>query len=322
MNTQIEETVVNELPQASAAETVHTNAQPAKKKMPAAVRFILCILLAVLLIADVIAIAAVTTVRTVVTEKNIEKLIDYTDYMTIPLTIDNIQSNLYEMFFIAFANSETDIVDIYKLAEDTNFEGLIAEHLYNYAAFILYDKRLDGINSEDIKTFYVENLNIINNAFNVTYSRDEVFEIIEEQDEIYSKLTNNEIEAAIPMIGLIRFVMSPGALIIFGVLAVVLIVFIGVISRSVGTALVVTGISATATGLAGAVASCLAIFGSIGISPTPVTAASVIWQGVVSALLSDVCTLFVYILTAGILLILTGGFIGQIRRNLRRAKNS
>ncbi len=322
MNTQIEEAAANEQPQALIAETTLADKQPAKKKMPAAVRIILCILLSVLLIADVIAIAAATTIRTVVTEKNIEKLLDSTDYMTIPLTIDNIQSNLYEMFFIAFANSSTNTVDIYKLAEETNFEEFLAEQIYSYAAFILYDKRLEGIDSDVIMEFYDENSDKIDRAFNVTYSRNEIREIIEEQDAIFDKLTNNEIEAAIPMIKLIRFAMSPAALIIFGVLAVVLIVFIGVISRSVGTALVVTGISATATGLAGAVASCLAIFGSIGISPTPVTAASVIWQGVVSALLPDVCTLFVYILTAGILLILTGGFIGQIRRNLRRAKNS
>lgn len=77
-----------------------------------------------------------------------------------------------------------------------------------------------------------------------------------------------------------------------------------------------------ATGLAGTVIACLAIWGTIGVELTPVTAASVIWQGIVGAVLPDIFTMFVYILTVGILLILTGGFIGQIRRNVKRAKNN
>ncbi|MBQ7980085.1 MAG: hypothetical protein IJ305_00590 [Oscillospiraceae bacterium] len=314
MNAQIEEAVVTEQPQTVAAEQKN-------KGMPAAVRVILCILFSVLLVADAVLIAVTTTVRTVATKDNIEKILDNTDYMTIPLNIDNIQSNLYEMFFIAFANSSTNTVDIYALAEETDFEVLIAEQLYNYAAFILYDERLEGIDSDLIMEFYDENSDKIDRAFNVTYSRSEIREIIEGQEEIFDKLTNNEIEASIPMIKLIRFAMSPIALIIFIVLAVGFIVLIGIISRSVGTSLVVTGISVTATGLSGAVVSCLALFGKIGISAASVTAANIIWQGVVSAVLPDVFTMFVYILTAGILLILTGGFIGQIRRNSRRAKN-
>ncbi len=319
MNTQTEENKV-----AETQQPIENTANSARKKkaVPTAAKVILCILLSVILAVSVILTAASVIVRVTVTEKNIDKLLDNTDYMTIPITIDNIQSNLYEMFFIAFANSSTEHVDIYKLAEETEFEVLIAEQLYNYAAFILYDERLEGIDSDIIKDFYDEHADKIDKAFNITYSKDEIYAIIEEQDELFSKLTNNEIEASIPMIKLIRFVMSPVALIIFAVLTVVCIVLIGVLSRSVGTPLVVTGISASATGLAGAVGSCLAIFGAIGIPSTPVTAASIIWQGASSALIPNICTIFVYILTAGILLILTGGFIGQIRRNLRRAKNS
>ncbi len=320
MNTQIENTVVTEQPQTENAEYAVTIQK--KKSMPAAVRIILCILLSVLLIADVILIAAAVTVRTAVTEKNIERILDNTDYMTIPLTIDNIQSNLYEMFFIAFANSSTDTVDIYGLAEETGFEKFIAEHIYDYAAFILYDKRLDGIDSDVIMEFYDENSDKIDRAFNVVYSRSEIRDIIEEQDGIFDKLTNNEIEASIPMIKLIRFVMSPAALIILGVLAVVLIVLIGIISKSVGTSFVTAGISVASAGLAGTLLSCLALFGVIGIPQTPVTAESIIWQGAASTLLPDIFMIFMYVLTGGILLILTGGFIGQIRRNIRRTKNS
>ncbi len=319
MNTQTEE-----IKAAEAVQPAENTAKPEKKKkgLPAAIRAIFCFLLSVILAASIILTAASAIVRITVTEKNIDKLLDSTEYMTIPITVDNIQSNLYEIFFIAFANSSTEPVDVYKLAEETELKGLISEQLYNYAAFILYDERLENIDSRIIKDFYDEHADQINKAFNVTSSKDEIYAIIEEQDEFFAKLTNNEIEASIPMIKLIRFVMSPAALIIFAVLAVVGIVLIGVLSRSVGTPLVITGISATATGLAGAVASCLAIFGVIGIPSTPVTAASVIWQGVMSTILPNVFTIFVYILTAGILFILTGGFIGQIRRNLRRAKNS
>lgn len=313
MNAQIEEAAITEQPQISAEK-------PIKKSMPAAVRIILCILLSVLLITDAVVITVTTTVRTVVTKENIEKIINNTDYMTIPLTIDNIQSNLYEIFFIAFANSSTDTVDIYALAEETDFDGLIAEQLYSYAAFILYDERLEGIDSDVIMEFYDENSDKIDRAFNITYSRSEIREIIEEQEEVFDKLTNNEIEASIPMIKLIRFVMSPVALIISVMLAVAIIVLIGIISRSVGTPIVVTGISATATGLAGAVIFCLALFGKIGISTVSVTTESIIWQGIVSTVIPGTFTMFVYILTAGILLILTGGFIGQIRRNFKRAK--
>lgn len=315
MNTQIEEAVVTEQPQIAAEKAV-------KKRMPAAVCVILCILLSAVLIADIFAIAAATAVRAVVTEEKIEQLLDNTDYMTIPLTIDNIQSNLYEMFFLAFANASTEKVDIYKLAKETEFEKLIAEQLYNYAAFILYDERLEGIDSDIIMEFYDENADKINSAFNVNYTRNEIHEIIERQDKLFDKLTNNEIEASIPMIKLIRFVMSPVALIILTVLAAVVIVFIGVISRSVGTPLVVTGISVTAAGFTGTAASYLALFGKIGITPTPVSTASIIWQGFVSSIIPDIFTMFVYTLTAGILLILTGGFIGQICKNLRRAKNN
>lgn len=314
MNTQIEEAVVTE--QTQVAEKAE------KSGMPAAVRIILCILLSVVLIADMAVVAAITTVNTNVTEEKIEKIIDNTDYMTIPLTIDNIQSNLYEMFFIAFANGSTASVDIYALAEETNFEKFLAEQIYSYVAFILYDERLEGIDSDIIMEFYDTNSDKIDNSFNVVYSRDEIHRIIDGQEAVFDKLTNNEVEASIPMIKLIRFAVSPAALVIFTVLAVVCIVLIGVISRSVGTPLVITGISATATGLAGTVCSCLAIWGTIGVELTPITAAGIIWQGVVGAVLPDIFTMFVYILTVGILLILTGGFIGQIRRNLRRAKNS
>ena len=312
MNTQTEEAVVTEQPQVAE--------KAVKKGMPAAVRVILCILLSVVLIADVFAIAASTAVRAIATEDNIEKLLDNTDYMTIPLTIDNIQSNLYEMFFIAFANDSTEKVDIYKLADETGFEELIAEQLYNYAAFILYDERLEGIDSDIIMDFYDENSDKINSAFNVTYTRNEIRDIIEGQDVIFDKLTNNEIEASIPMIKLIRFVMSPAVLIIFAALAAVIIILIGVISRSVGTPLVAAGISVAASGFAGTAVSYLVLFGKIGIAPTPVTAEGLIWQGFVSSVIPDVLTMFAYVLTAGILLILTGGFIGQIRRNIRRAK--
>lgn len=315
MNTQIEEAVVTEQPQAAIEKAV-------KKGMPAAVRVILCILLSAVLIADIFTIAAATAVRAVATEDNIEKLLDNTDYMAIPLTIDNIQSNLYEMFFLAFANASTEKVDIYKLAEETGFEKFIAEQLYNYAAFILYDERLEGIDSDIIMDFYDENSDKINRAFNVTYTRNEIREIIEGQDELFDRLTNNEIEASIPMIKLIRFVMSPAALIIFAILAAVIIALIGIISRSVGTPLVAAGISVAVAGFAGTAASYLVLFGKIGIAPTPVTAAGLIWQGFVSSVIPDVLTMFAYVLTAGILLVLTGGFIGQIRRNIRRAKNN
>lgn len=319
MNTQTEEIKAVE-----ALQPAENTAKPEKKKrgLPAAIRAIFCFLLSVILAASIILTAVSAIVRVTVTEKNIDKLLDSTEYMTIPITVDNIQSNLYEIFFIAFANGSTEPVDIYRLAEETELKALIAEQLYDYAAFILYDERLEGIDSGIIKDFYDEHADQINKAFNVTSSKEEIYAVFEEQDEFFAKLTNNEIEASIPMIKLIRFAMSPAALIIFAVLAVVCIVIIGVLSRSVGTPLVITGISATATGLAGAVGSCLTIFGAIGIPSTPVTAASVIWQGASSALLPNVFTIFVYILTAGILLILTGGFIGQIRRNLRRAKNN
>ncbi len=312
MNTQIEAPV--------STEQSNPNTASVKKRMPVAVRIILCILLSVVLLADVIALAAVVTVRTVVTEDNITKIIDNTDYMTLPLTIDNIQSNLYEMFFIAFANNSTDKVDIYELVEDTDFEEFIAEKLYDYASFILYDKKLDNIDSDVIMEFYDENSSQINRAFNITYSRSELREIIEEQDEIFDKLTGKEIESAIPMIDLIRFAVSNTALIILCVLAVILIAAIGIISGSAGTPLVAVGISALITGLAVIAASVLAISGTIGISASPVTTVSIIWQGVVSSVIPDVLTMFTYISTAAVLLILTGGFIGQIRRNLRRAK--
>ena len=315
MNTQIEETVATEQP-APITDKLK------KKGMPAAVRVIFCILLALLLIADTALLTVTTAVRLTVTKDNIEKIVDNTDYMTIPLTVDNIRTNLYEMFFIAFANSSTNPVDIYALAEETDFDGLIAEQLYSYAAFILYDERLEGIDSDVLMEFYDNNADKIEHAFNVVYSRDEIRKIIEEQDELFDRLTNNEIEASIPMSGLIRFVMSTAAMIIFAVLAVACIVLIGIISRSVGTSLVVTGISASATGLAGTVTFCLSIWGTIGIELSPISAAGIIWQGVVGAVMPDILNLFVYILTLGILLIITGGFVGQIRRNLRRAKNS
>lgn len=313
MNTQIEEAAANEMIQA---------VENKKQGMPAALRIFLCILLSLLLIADVAVIAVTTAVRMNATKDKIEEIIDNTDYMTIPLTIDNVQSNLYEMFLFAFANSSTDYVDIYGLAEETDFDGFISEQLYNYVAFILYDKRLEGIDSDIIMEFYDKNADKIDNAFNIVYDRNEVRKIIEEQDDIFDKLTNNEIEASIPMIKLIRFVMSPFALVLFSVLAVACIVFIGMLSQSVGTPLVVTGISASATGLAGTVVSCLAIWGTIGVELTPITASSVIWQGIVGTVLPGIFTMFVYILTVGILLILTGGFTGQIRRNIKRAKNN
>ena len=170
--------------------------------------------------------------------------------------------------------------------------------------------------------FYNDNSAEIDRAFNVTFSKNEIRKIIDEQDELFDKLSDDEIEDAIPMIKLIRFLMSTTALIILSVVAVVCIVLIGILSRSAGTPLVVTGIVVTTIGLAVSVVSCLAIWGVIGVQLSTVTAASIIWQGVVSAVLPDIFKQFVYILTAGILLILTGGYIGQIRRNLRRAKNS
>ncbi len=288
-----------------------------KHGMPAAVRVIMCILLSLLLIADVVIITAVMTIRTFVTEENIEAIVANTDYMTIPITAENIQSNIYEILIQAFAGEKTSTVDLYKLAEDTRFEKFVTEQLYDYASFILYDERLEGIDSDTIMEFYDKNADTISEAFGVNHSRSEIADAIEGQDELFEKLTNNEIEASIPMIKLIRFAVSIAALIIFAVVAVMLIVLIGIISRSVGTPFVVTGISVLATGLAGAAAAYPALFDKIGVSSASVTAASVIWQGVVSTIISDILTVFIYISAGGILLILTGILIGALRRNSR-----
>lgn len=315
MNAQIEEVAVK--------EQQHTAAPaPVKKGMPAAVRIILCILLAILLFVDAAVIAVTTAVRYNVTEDKIQELLVDTDYMTIPITFDGIKSNVYEIFFFAFANRSTESVDIYELAKDTDLEEIVAEYLYSYVEFILYDKRLDGIDGDVIMDFYNDNSAEIDRAFNVTFSKNEIRKIIDEQDELFDKLSDDEIEDAIPMIKLIRFLMSTIALIILSVVAVVCIVLISILSRSAGTPLVVTGIVVTTIGLAVSVISCLAIWGVIGVQLSTVTAASIIWQGVISAVLPDIFKQFVYILTAGILLILTGGYIGQIRRNLRRAKTA
>ena len=311
MNAQIEDISTNEQQIAATLS---------KRKMPVIVRGILCVLLAIILIADVAVITITTAVRMNATEEKIRELVADTDYMTIPLMIDNIQSNIYEMFFFVFANNSTGNVDIYKLAEDTDFEGFIAEQIYNYVAFILYDERLEGIDSDIIIEFYDKNADKINSAFNTSHNRNEICELIEGQEALFDKLTNNEIEASFPMVKLIRFVMSPVTFVIFSILAVVCIVFIGILSRSVGTPLVVTGIAATVVGLTISIISCLAIWGTIGVSLSPISAAGVIWQGVAGTVIPDVFTMFVYIFTVGILLILTGGFMGQIRRNLRYAK--
>lgn len=315
MNAQIEEVAVNEQ-QHTAAPT------SGKKRMPAAVRVILCILLAILLFVDAALIAVTTAVRYNATEEKIEELLADTDYMAIPITFDGIKSNVYEIFFFAFANKSTESVDVYELAKDTDLEEIVAEHLYSYVEFILYDKRLDGIDGDVIMDFYNDNSAEIDRAFNVTFSKNEIRKIIDEQGELFDKLSDDEIEDSIPMIDLIRFMMTPVALGILAAIAVICIVLIGILSRSAGTPLVVTGIIATIIGLAVSAASCLAIWGVIGVQLSTVTAASIIWQGVVSAVLPDIFKQFVYILTAGILLILTGGYIGQIRRNLKRAKNN
>lgn len=313
LNTQIEETIIAEQPNKAVTK-------PVKKRISAG-RVILCILLSVILFADIIVISALTTVRTVVTKENISELLENTDYMTIPLKIDDVQSNLYEMFFFAFARMSTGNVDIYELAEDTEFEKILAEYLYSYASFILYDTKLKEIDSDVIMDFYDDNSDEICRAFGATYDRNEIREVIEKQDEIFDKLTDDEIEKLIPMLSLIRFMMSLAALIIFGVLAVILIVVIGILSRSVGTPLVATGISATATGLAVITFGILAYLGVIGV-PASITTASIIWQGVLSSIISKVIVIFVYMLTAGIILIITGGFIGQIRRNIRKSKKA
>ncbi|MBQ5319522.1 MAG: hypothetical protein J6K17_10535 [Oscillospiraceae bacterium] len=312
MNIQTEENIAIEQQPAASTKT--------NKSMPAAVRVILCILLSTLFLVTVVASSAIVVVKKVITRENIEKILDNTDYMTIPLEIDNIQSNLYEMFFIAFANNSTKKVDIYELAEDTEFEKMIAGCLYDYVSFVLYDDKLDEIDDDIIKDFYDDNSKTIDRAFNITLSRNDIYEIIDEQDDIFDKLSDKEIEKSVPYIELIRFAMSPAALIILGVTAAILLILIGIVSRSVGTPLVITGVFASIIGLAGIIAAYLAIFGVIGIAAAPVTTASVIWQGVVSALVPSVTVLFVYILTGGILLILTGGFIGKIRRNIKRAK--
>lgn len=314
LNTQIEETIIAEQPNKAVTK-------PVKKRISAG-RVILCILLSVILFADIIVISAVTTVRTVVTKENISELLENTDYMTIPLKIDDVQSNLYEMFFFAFARMSTGNVDIYELAEDTEFEKILSEYLYSYASFILYDTKLKEIDSDVIMDFYDDNSDEISREFGAIYDRNEIREVIEKQDEIFDKLTDDEIEKLIPMLSLIRFMMSLAALIIFGVLAVILIVVIGILSRSVGTPLVATGISATATGLAVITFGILAFLGVIGVPAASITTASIIWQGVLSSIISKVIVIFVYMLTAGIILIITGGFIGQIRRNIRKSKQA
>ena len=113
MNTQTGETM------ALAPQIAEKNGKKTSKGMPAAVRVILCILLSLILLITAVAGAAITTVKLTVTEENIEKLLDDTDYMTIPLVFDGIGSNLYEIFFVAFANPKTEPTDVYKLAEDT-----------------------------------------------------------------------------------------------------------------------------------------------------------------------------------------------------------
>lgn len=301
-----------------SAQPVEENVpKKSKKSMPLGIRIILCFLLSAVLLAAFVIETAAAAVRISLTEQKISTAVENTDYMSIPISADGIITNPYEIIYSIFGGISAEKTDIYELAEKTDLEDTIAEYVYSYACFILYDDRPDELSADAVKTFYDKNASKISRAFGVNPDNETIHSIIDNQEPLWNKLSRDNIEDSVPAIGLIRFAMSPAGMITVGVIALIMIILIGLTSKRVSAVITLTGVSASITGLAGTVGSALLMFGA----PIP-TAAEIALQGVISSIVPDLFTIFVYILTAGILLILTGGFICRIKKNVKLAKNS
>ncbi len=283
-----------------------------------AVRVVLCAVLSLLLLADVTVLSAVVGVKSVFTRENVRQLVRDSDYMTLPLNFDGVDTNLYEMLFFAFANKSSDTVDVYTLAEQVGLADTLADTLFGYGEFILYKKGFEQLDSKTLKKFIGENYETISGAFGSEMEISDAYAAIDEQEAAFDSLTAMNVEKSVPAVGLIRFLFTfagIGVLIFFALLCSVLI---GVVTKSVGTPLVLLGASVLLNGLAGAVTVLMAVTGAIPMGGD--SAAQLLLRGAVTAIFPQLFNASVWVSVGGMISVLTGAFLGMLRRNRRKVQ--
>ena len=307
-----------------APESVQIQDKAKNNRIPKGVRIILYIILTMLMTLTILLLTAVISVKTIVTKDNIHNIIKNTDYLTIKVEDpDGYELTLYEMMCSQFKTSHLKIDSFYKLIEDTGVEEKLAEYVYNYAAFVLYDETLDEINAKTIINLYEKNIDKIESALGVTLTesnKSTTEEQIKNQRKIFDMLSEYEIKETLGVgLGIIRFFFSVPGIIVLSVAAAVFLALIIIVSKSVSMPVCITGSVFSVIGLAGLTTLILAVTGNFIVDISKLSVASIVYQSAAGVLAPIMIKFMGYILSVGIILILAASIINTIIKKRHRA---
>lgn len=307
-----------------APESVQIQDKAKNNRIPKGVRIILYIILTMLMTLTILLLTAVISVKTIVTKDNIHNIIKNTDYLTIKVEDpDGYELTLYEMMCSQFKTSHLKIDSFYKLIEDTGVEEKLAEYVYNYAAFVLYDETLDEINAKTIINLYEKNIDKIESALGVTLTesnKSTTEEQIKNQRKIFDMLSEYEIKETLGVgLGIIRFFFSVPGIIVLSVAAAVFLALIIIVSKSVSMPVCITGSVFSVIGLAGLTTLILAVTGNFIVDISKLSIASIVYQSAAGVLAPIMIKFMGYILSVGIILILAASIINTIIKKRHRA---
>lgn len=313
--------------EAAVESPVITEPVQKKKKLPAAVRVILCGLICIALFIICVLSAVHAVIRTSVSKEKIDLLVKNIDYEAICISDDdNIKVSLRELFGTKTSVNSPNKSDLSGLIKDTEIESEISERLYSYAEFILYDKEPDEVDKRTVKKFYDNNIKKIEKSMGVDLSdtdKQNFYDALDSNDKIFDYLSKDYIEDTCgAALSAVRFLVSPAGIAVTAVTGIALIVLFMLVTKKIGSAFTAAGSVIAFTGLLGIAASVLALNGKIGISVEGAGLESVIYQTVLSVFASDIVNILTYTVAIGLSLTVIGIFINVIIKKIHSKTNN
>lgn len=290
-------------------------------RIPVGLRVFLYILLTFLMTVIISLLTIIISVRGTVTKDNIYSFIKNTEYMTIKAEDSNgYELTLYEMMCSQFNTENLERDSFYKIIDQTGLEEKLAEYVYSYAAFILYDESLDEINEKTILNLYNKNLDKIEKALGIKLNDNDkkrVEDEVKNQTEIFDMLSEYSIEETLGAgLSVIRFLVSVPGIIVLSVAAAVILALLIIISKSVCMPVRVTGSVLSVFGLAGLIVLILTVSGHFVVDLSKLTVESIIYQSAAGVFAPVLIRIMGYILSIGIILILASFIVRVITSDI------
>lgn len=282
---------------------------PKRSSLPKGVRILLYILITIVMTVMILLLTAVISLRAAVTRENIYNVITNTEFMTIKADDGNgNELSLYEIMSKQFMSSNIKADSLYKIIAQTDIENTLADYIYSYASFVLFDGSLDEIDSRTVINLFEKNISKIEAGLGTKLNdndKESVEREIKGQSELFDKLSKYSIENSLgAWLNIIRFFCSVPGIIVMSVIIAAMIVLLFVVSKSVFMPLCLTGTAGTVIGLAGEVVLALVLTGNFIVNIRELSAASIVYQSAAGVLAPIFIRIMGYVLTAGIIFIL------------------